>query len=214
MHIILRSDETIPGLDMIGVTSSHNFQTGSISEFDANRFGNSIWMRVITEGEANAVHWLWTNKSTRKIPDPDGDEEVEWSTGNIKITKTPADVVNAISLGKIVQKKILSDLYDKKFHRLISQDSIQERYLWKNQLKEAKAYQLDNAVINTPILDVLITGRVTTKADLATSIIAKADAFDVALSTLINEQKIINDEINACTTLIELMALTFEGINN
>lgn len=70
---------------------------------------------------------------------------------------------------------------------------------WPKQEAEARAYIADNAAA-TPLLDALAEARGVAKAELASRIIAKADAFSTLSGSLIGKRQALEDALMALPT--------------
>ena len=204
MYVLLRTDNPVPGVEIIQRASSGGFSTGYISTSDANLYGAGLWMEEITREEADAIIWLWNVNSYRK---DDGRNVGDL----IKIYPTEKDLESAVKVGKRVRKKQLADVFNKKFIKLKAQVSELESASWGAQLAEAKAF-LANKATPTPVLSALVEGRNVTVEELAQRVVAASAAFDLAVARLLNEQQTVNDQIKACTELSQLWAIKPEEI--
>ena len=200
----MRTDNPVPGVEIIRASSSGGFSSGRISEADAKLYGGDLWMEEITREEAQAVVWLWNVNSYRK---DDGRNVGEL----IKILPTDEDFVQALSVGKKVRKKQNADVFNKKYVKLRAQVSELESASWPTQLAEAKAFTL-NKSSPTPVLTALAKGRDITIEQLAANVINASAKFDLDVAKLLNEQQIINDQIKACTTLKDLWMIKPDGL--
>lgn len=200
----MRTDNPVPGVEIIKTTSSGGFSSGKISDADAKLYGGDLWMEEITRDEALAVVWLWNVNSYRK---DDGRNVGDL----IKILPTDEDFVHALSVGKKVRKKQNADVFNKRFVKLKAQVSELESASWPTQLAEAKAYAANKSA-PTPVLTALSHGRNITVEELAANVISASAKFDLAVAKLLNEQQIINDQIKACKTLPELWAIKPDGL--
>lgn len=74
---------------------------------------------------------------------------------------------------------------------------------WPQQVKEAEAIKLDQNS-HAPLLSSLAAARDVNLLDLATLVIAKADAFALATGKIIGKRQLLEKQITAATTLKEV----------
>jgi hypothetical protein len=210
-YIVYKSDTELPGVvKIIGNTSTHNFGTGIVDDSLISRFPEDVWYTTITKEEAESVVWLWTKRDFRKVklfdvPDSPG------GTGSKVVERTAADQDNAVSLGKIIKKKIAADFHNKEFTAISAGESKADVALWKAQLDEAQRYSIDSTV-STPVLSLLSSNRDATVSSLAAKILVASDNYNLRVAGILNKQQIITDTINTATTIVELDNIDPEGL--
>ena len=108
----------------------------------------------------------------------------------------------SVLFNKVLFKRIIRDRYNQHWLAL-SQASALEKQSWSVQQAEAEAWTADNTV-STPTLSTLATARGLTVSALVSKINAKVTAYNSSVATLLGEQKDLEDEVDACTTIAEL----------
>jgi hypothetical protein len=202
MYILMRTDQTVPGVEIIGLSTGGSFVSGHIDITSAKRFGDGIWMQEITKDEAEAIVWCW-GQNSRRIDDGRGQL--------IKVFPSEEELVNAVKVGKKMRLKQNADVYSKKFAKVKAKYGELEMATWSIQLAEAKAFK-ENAAADTPIIDIIINKRDVQKDAFATDVINKSNSYNIEVAQLLNEQKIIDDKIKACEDLDTLWAIKPEGV--
>ncbi|MAR74350.1 hypothetical protein [Halomonas sp.] len=84
-----------------------------------------------------------------------------------------------------------------------------EQMTWDKQEREARAFLADSATA-TPLLDAVATGRGMDKAELATRIIAKADAWIQASGLATGKRQALEDQVKAAETVEAVEAISWE----
>jgi len=100
---------------------------------------------------------------------------------------------------KLEKIKQLQDKYQQEYDDYLDQYPKREVDSFSIKQAEALAYNLDNTA-PTPIIDAIVAGSTSTKADYVASVIAKV----TALATQEGEMVAIRDSIKACNTQAEL----------
>ena len=77
---------------------------------------------------------------------------------------------------------------------------------WPQQVKEAEALAADSSA-DTPLLSAIATARSLELDDLATRVLAKADAYSAASGALIGRRQAAEDKLDAATTVQEVVAV-------
>lgn len=78
--------------------------------------------------------------------------------------------------------------YELKANELIANTPSSEVSTWTKQEAEARAYLLDNTA-STPLIDAIYTAREVEKIFLVSKIIEKADAYSIAIGTLLGTKQ-------------------------
>ena len=76
------------------------------------------------------------------------------------------------------------------------------------QTAEAKAYQASGHVEDAPLLSALAIGRGITLDDLVQRVMAKHQAFSILSGSVIGQRHALEDRLDACSTVGEVVALT------
>ncbi len=84
-----------------------------------------------------------------------------------------------------------------------------EQMTWDKQEREARAFLADSATA-TPLLDAMATGRGMDKTELATRIIAKADAWMQASGLATGKRQALEDQVKAAETVEAVEAIGWE----
>lgn len=117
-------------------------------------------------------------------------------------TMTSDDTANAITFNKHLFKRIIRERYEQKFLALNKPYAKYEQSIWEQQIKEVRDYETDSTV--GTVLSNIATARGITVADLVSKINTKRDAYNSAVATLLGQQKALEDEVDACTTMTAL----------
>ncbi|MEQ5768172.1 hypothetical protein NFH98_11250 [Halomonas sp. H33-56] len=84
-----------------------------------------------------------------------------------------------------------------------------EQMTWDKQEREARAFLADSSTA-TPLLDAMATGRGMDKVELATRIIAKADAWMQASGLATGKRQALEDQVKAAETVEAVEAIGWE----
>ena len=84
-----------------------------------------------------------------------------------------------------------------------------EQMTWDKQEREARAFLADSSTA-TPLLDAMATGRGMDKVELATRIIAKADAWMQASGLATGKRQALEDQVKAAATVEAVEAISWE----
>lgn len=114
---------------------------------------------------------------------------------------TADDIAQGILFNKVLYKRIIRDRFNSHF-KALDQASALEKDSWSVQCEEAKAWTADNSV-STPVLTILATARSVTVSALVSKINTKVTAYNTAVANLLGEQKALEDEVDALTTIAE-----------
>jgi len=156
----------------------------------ANAYGGTVKLRV---GSAPADDYPQLGISE----DPDANKYVH--------TLTSDEVAGAISFNKYLFKRIIRDRYNQKFLELNKWSSSLEKATWEQQKSEAAAWTADNTA-STPMLTTMATARGITVSALVSKINTKVSEYNAAIATKLAEQKVLEDEVDALTTIAEAHA--------
>lgn len=136
--------------------------------------------------------------ATDDFPEIDSDEDSATST---RYDMTADDIASGLSFNKILFKKYIRDRFNDKAKAISSaRYGNLEQQSFEQQKKEAEAWTADNSA-TTPMLTTLATARGISVSDLVAKINAKVTAYNSAVATLLGEQKVLEDEVDALDTI-------------
>jgi hypothetical protein len=84
-----------------------------------------------------------------------------------------------------------------------------EKDTWEEQKREAFGWMADEDY-QTPIIDVLSTGRGIDKSTFVQKIITNVTSYNTKLATLLLEQQLLEERIKACETIADCHRLKHE----
>ena len=119
---------------------------------------------------------------------------------------TDDDRANAALFMKIALRKILDEVYDRRFDQLELSVSTLESSTWPSQIAEATAFQADNTV-NTPTLTSLAAARGITVAEMATKVITASSNYNAQVASMLAAKQQVETEIKACQAITDLNVL-------
>ena len=138
------------------------------------------------------------NAITDDFPELDSDEDSPTST---KYDMTAEDTASGLSFNKLLFKKYIRDRFNDKAKAISSaRYGNLEQQSFEQQKSEAAAWTADNSA-STPMLTTLATARGISVSDLVSKINAKVTAYNSAVATLLGEQKVLEDEVDALDTI-------------
>lgn len=113
-----------------------------------------------------------------------------------------------LSIEHIKETKLyeINVAYNEATSTLVASYPQNELLTFDKQEAEARAWIADNAV-ETPLVDMLAAGRQMDKAELVNRIIAKADAFALAVGYLTGQRQRYEDMLDAAKTAEEVEAI-------
>ncbi len=126
----------------------------------------------------------------------------------LEIIMSEEDITNQIASKKFLINFELTRVYDIKIKSLYVEYG-SEADSWNIQLEEAKAFTIDNQA-SVPFIVNLATIREIPLTELVTLILAKADVFSLAMSTLIGNKQKFADKVKASLTDLELINIITE----
>lgn len=140
---------------------------------------------------------------TDDFPEIESDEDNPTST---RYDMTADDIAAGLSFNKILFKKYIRDRFNDKAKDIVSaRYGNLEQQSFEQQKSEAAAWTADNTA-STPMLTTMATARGISVADLVGKINTKVAAYNSAVATLLAEQKVLEDEVDALTTIAEAHA--------
>ena len=115
-------------------------------------------------------------------------------------------LVEYIKGAKYLSKINASNYYQTQFQAMEQQENGLEQSSWSEQLAESQAYQA-NPSASVLLLESLAAIRDITVADYAAAVIAAADSYTTARNNLLIELKTAYQNIDSCTTALDLKNL-------
>ena len=110
---------------------------------------------------------------------------------------TEAELLERAKTSKLAE---INAAYEAATSALVSTYPQTELLTFDKQESEARAWTADNSA-ETPLVDMLATGRQMAKAELVRRIIAKADAFTLASGYLTGQRQRFEDQLKAAETI-------------
>jgi len=126
----------------------------------------------------------------------------------LEIIMSSEDIKNQLVSKKFLINYELRRVYDMKIKKLYVEYG-NEVDTWNIQLEEAKAFTANNNT-PTPFIANLATIRGIELSTLVTTILTKAEAFSIAMSTLIGTKQKFSDNVKVSTTDLELINIINE----
>lgn len=143
------------------------------------------------------------NAITDDFPEIESDEDVPSST---RYDMTADDIASGLSFNKILFKKYIRDRFNDKAKDIVSaRVGDLEQLSFEQQKDEAAAWTADNTA-STPMLTTMATARGITVSALVSKINTKVAAYNSAVATKLAEQKVLEDEVDAFTTIAQAHA--------
>ncbi|MBY6111233.1 hypothetical protein KUV74_12595 [Halomonas sp. DP1Y21-3] len=103
----------------------------------------------------------------------------------------------------------INTAYEAELASIRSEYPESEQMTWDKQEREARAFLADSSTA-TPLMDAMATGRGMDKTELATRIIAKADAWMQASGLATGRRQALEDQVKAAETLEAVEAISWE----
>jgi hypothetical protein len=217
-HIIFKVQGDIPGyIQTIGMYL--NYYYGRIADeyndmrLELNKLGAIIITEEAAKGFVFADIYLdyisvRTNSNIMdEIPQlaQSGEEE------NVKVrhTLTEEDKSKGVEFNKVVMRKVVADRFSERYKELMVDASILEKDTWEEQKREAFGWMADNEY-QTPIIDILSTGRNIDKSVFVQKIIDNVTTYNTKLANLLLEQQLIEEKIKSCQTIADCHRLRHE----
>ena len=124
----------------------------------------------------------------------------------VKYYLTDDDKINAAKFMKIALRKILDEVYDRRFTQLNLEVSTLEASTWPTQLAEAQAFQIDNSA-STPTLTALAEARGITILEMVAKVITATNNYNAQVASMLASKQIVEAEIKSCQTIADLNIL-------
>ncbi|MCO7217605.1 hypothetical protein [Halomonas sp. OfavH-34-E] len=103
----------------------------------------------------------------------------------------------------------INSAYEAELASIRSEYPESEQMTWDKQEREARAFLADSGTA-TPLLDAMATGRGMEKTELATRIIAKADAWMQASGLATGKRQALEDQVKAAEKVEAVEAISWE----
>lgn len=116
---------------------------------------------------------------------------------------TDEDKANTVTFMKIVLRKILDEVYDRRMQQLHLGVSDLEFATWPAQLTEAQAYAAD-ATASVPMLTSLAQARNITVEAMSQLVLAANAQYNQNVADLLAKKQMIEKEIKSCQAITEL----------
>ena len=217
-HIIFKMGVDSPGY-VTKLSTYLNYVIGRIpDEYDDNRVELKKMDAVVVPEEysrgfifADIYKEYISIRTVSSILDefPELVSSSETEEEKVKYFLTDADRDLAVKFNKFVMLKVIADRFSEKMKNLTVDASDLEVATWEEQKREALLYQSDNTA-NTPLIDILATGRGITKLELVTKILNNVDSYKVKLANLLVEQQQLEQRVKACQTVADCHRLKHE----
>lgn len=110
---------------------------------------------------------------------------------------TEEDKQNTVEFMKIVLRKMLDEVYDRRFEHLNIEATKLEFATWQSQLTEAWTYKIDPTV-ESKVLEALANARGITKDEMADKIIKAHKVYESQVVELLSKKQSIEKEIKDC----------------
>jgi len=118
----------------------------------------------------------------------------------VKYYLTDQDKANGAAFMKALLRKILDDVYDKRFAQINLSVSKLEEVSWAQQRSEAEAYSADNTA-PTPLLSSLAQSRGITLSEMVTRVLTAITNYNQEVATLLARKQMIETEIKSCADI-------------
>jgi hypothetical protein len=127
----------------------------------------------------------------------------------VKYYLNDSDRDAGVEFNKVVMKKVVADRFSERYKELMVDASILEKDTWEEQKREAFGYVADNDY-QTPIIDILSTGRGIDKEVFVQKIITNVTSYNTKLANLLLEQQLMEEKIKTCETIADCHRLRHE----
>jgi len=124
----------------------------------------------------------------------------------VKYYLTDEDKSNGAAFMKALLRKILDDVYDKRFAQINLPVSKLEEISWTQQRSEAEAYTADPSA-PTPLLTALAQSRNITLTEMVTKVITAINVYNQEVATLLARKQMVETEIKSCAGIEDLNIL-------
>jgi hypothetical protein len=124
----------------------------------------------------------------------------------VKYYLSDDDRTNAAAFMKIALRKILDEVYDRRFEQLNLNVSTLEATTWPNQLAEARAFQF-NSESPTPTLSALAAARGIPVTEMIAKVLWASDTYNAQVASMLASKQGVEAEIKTCQSINDLNVL-------
>jgi hypothetical protein len=217
-HVIFKIQPNIPGyIQVIGMYL--NYQYGRIADeyndmrLELNRMGAVIIPEEVAKGFVFAdIYKDYVSVRTNShIMDeiPQLAESGETDEEKVRHYLTDEDRAAGVAFNKAVMKKLIADRFSERYKELMVDASTLEKDTWEEQKREAFGYLADNDY-QTPIIDILSSGRNIQKNVFIQKVVDKVTEYNTKLANLLLEQQLMEERVKACQTIADCHRLRHE----
>ncbi len=217
-HILFKLQPNIPGyIQIIGMYL--NYQYGRIADeyndmrVELNKINAIVIPEEVAKGFVFAdIYKEYVSVRTNShIMDeiPQLAESGETDEEKVRHYLTDEDKAAGVAFNKAVMKKVIADRFSERYKELMVDASLLEKDTWEEQKREAFGWMADSDY-QTPIIDVLSSGRGITKETFVQKIINNVTAYNTKLANLLLEQQLLEERVKTCQTIADCHRLKHE----
>lgn len=217
-HIIFKIQGNIPGYVQI-VGMYLNYYYGRIADeyndmrIELNKLGASVINEDVAKGFvfADIYKEYISVRTNSNIMDeiPQLAQSGESEEIKVKYFLTDEDRAAGVEFNKVVMRKVVADRFSERYKELMVDASILEKDTWEEQKREAFGWTADNDY-QTPIIDILSTGRNIDKSVFVQKVIDNVTTYNTKLANLLLEQQLMEERIKSCVTIADCHRLKHE----
>jgi len=115
---------------------------------------------------------------------------------------TVEDRANTVKCHQAIMRKMLDEVYDKRFIAMNAEVSHLESGSWPQQRIEADLYAADNSAL-CPLLTALSEARGITLAEMVTKVNEGVAAYTAKVQDLLSRKQLVETEIKACNSIAD-----------
>jgi adenylate kinase family enzyme len=196
-----------------------NYNYGRIADeyndmrVELNKLGATVISEEVAKGFvfANIYKDYISVRTNSHIMDeiPQFAESSETEAEKVKHFLTDEDKAAGVEFNKMAMKKVVADRFSERYKELMLDASTLEKDTWEEQKREAFGWMADEDY-QTPIIDILSTGRGIDKSTFVQKIITNVTSFNTKIATLLLEQQLLEERIKACVTIADCHRLKHE----
>jgi adenylate kinase family enzyme len=196
-----------------------NYNYGRIADeyndmrVELNKLGATVISEEVAKGFvfANIYKDYISVRTNSHIMDeiPQFAESSETEAEKVKHFLTDEDKAAGVEFNKMAMKKVVADRFSERYKELMLDASTLEKDTWEEQKREAFGWMVDEDY-QTPIIDILSTGRGIDKSTFVQKIITNVTSFNTKIATLLLEQQLLEERIKACVTIADCHRLKHE----
>ena len=127
----------------------------------------------------------------------------------VSYTLTDDDKALGVAFNKFVMNKFIEDRFTQKLRELQVNASELESATWRQQVKEAENYLVDNTY-STPLIEALIDGTSFNKTEYANKIKSRESDYFTKLAGMLKSQRAIERRVKECTSIADCHRLRHE----